>query len=101
MSIDTVVAEIEQQFPPLGRHAFLDAESVKRLVHAVQPGLRCQGIVEKAPNGVWRLRVVAGVVDGRCIRRGITLPDDATAEWVREYIGKARLERRLNKAEKS
>lgn len=93
--------EVQTLFPPLGRHAFLDAIAVRRLVEAVQPGLKCQGNVERSQNNTWRLRVTLALVNGKRFRRGITLPDDETTTWVREYIEKAKRQRRLKSAESS
>jgi hypothetical protein len=93
--------EIQKLFPPQGRHGFLDADAVRRLVETLQPGLKCQGNVERTYNGTWRLRVTANLVDGKRSRRGITLPDDGTAAWVREYIALAQLKRRQEYAEKA
>ncbi len=46
------------------------------------------------------VRVTANLVDGKRSRRGVTLPDDATAAWVREYIALAQLKRRQENAKK-
>ncbi len=43
--------EILELFPPKGRHGFLDADAVRCLVETLQPGLTCQGNVERAYNG--------------------------------------------------
>ena len=93
--------EILKLFPPRGRHAFLDTDAVKRLVAALQPGLKCQGSVERAYNNTWRLRVTVGLVNGKRSRRGVTLPDDETAAWVREYIAMGQLKLRQMRAGKS
>lgn len=98
--MNSVTENIEDLFPPLGRHAFLDAEAVKRLVREIRPGEKCQGNVEKARNGTWRLRVTVSLAKGKRVRRGITLPDDAAAEWVRDYISTAK-QKRIVEAERA
>ena len=92
---------IQKLFPPLGRHAFMDAAAVRKLVEKLQPGFKCSGNVERAHNNTWRLRVTVSLADGKRCRRGITLPDDATTAWVREYIAMAQLKRRQAYAEEA
>lgn len=97
----TTAQIIQELLPPLGRHAFLDADTVRRLVETLQPGRKCHGNVERAHSGTWRLRITVSLTDGKRSRRGITLPDNETAAWVREYIALAQLERRQEQAEKT
>lgn len=81
----TVEEDIENAFPPLGRHAYMPFAAVRELVHKIKPGRLCQGNLEKA-HGQWRLRVSYKSSTGKRCRRGITLPDDETVNWVREYL---------------
>lgn len=78
-----------EYFPPPKRHAYLDGESVRRLVHGVKAGLEHPANLEKTRDG-WRLRVKFRLADGKHVRRSITIPDGETAEWVAEYLEKSR-----------
>jgi hypothetical protein len=82
-------AELLNCLPPQGRHAWLDNQAVKRLVRKMRPGVVVPALLEKR-GSVWRLRFAFHHPDGRRLRRGVTLPDQATAEWVRDYLAKAR-----------
>lgn len=77
-------------FPPSNRHAYLDAESVKRLVRNVKAGLDHPANLEKTANS-WRLRVKFTLDNGQTIRRSVTLPDSDTALWVARYLEKSRI----------
>ncbi len=79
------------KFPPSNRHAYMDADAVKRLVRSVKAGLEHTANLERKGDG-WRLRVKFVMPDGSSVRRAITLPDAETAEWVGGYIERARLE---------
>lgn len=75
-------------FPPSGRHAYLDAKAVKKLVVKIRPDKDVYVWVEKSCRS-WRLRVSYILPNQTRVRRGITLPDDETAEWVRAYFQKS------------
>ena len=75
--------------PPEGRHAYLDVESVRRLTEKIRPGIDAPATIEKQGD-TWRLRYHFTLPDGRRHRRGVTLPDDATADWIREGMRRAR-----------
>ena len=85
--------ELARHLPPAKRHAFLDAETVRRLVTALEPGLKAPANLERYRDG-WRLRITLNRTGpaGGVVRRSVTLPDDETAAWVREYLAKARAE---------
>lgn len=80
---------LTQHLPPLGRHAYLDCATIRRLVRILQPGQKMAAHVERHGE-TWRLRMSYTDEEGKRIRRGITLPDDDTAEWVRRYIQNAK-----------
>ncbi|MDR1612917.1 MAG: hypothetical protein LBT97_09055 [Planctomycetota bacterium] len=83
------LAEMLACLPPEGRHAYLDNEAVRRLVRKIRPGVDAPATVERA-GGNWRLRYHFRLPDGRRRRRGVTLPDDAAADWIRERMRQAR-----------
>lgn len=82
--------DIEALFPPLGRHAYLDGDAVRRLVMGLGGGVAAS--IEKR-GSAWRLRVRIAKPGGKLLRRGVTLPDEATAEWARDYLAEDRRKR--------
>jgi hypothetical protein len=82
--------ELARHLPPPGRHAYLDAATVRRLVEAVEPGLKAAANLERYRGG-WRLRIMLNKPGGGATRRAVTLPDDETAAWVRDYLVRARV----------
>ena len=88
--------DLAKYFPPIGRHAYLESSAVKRLVLAVKPGYHAPATLEKYKNS-WRLRVTIQGTSGESARRGITIPDLDTAEWVAGYLKQARLDRKQHR----
>ena len=80
---------ITKHLPPQGRHAYMDGSAIRRLVKKLQLGVKVAAHIEKRGEA-WRLRISFSDDAGKRIRRGVTLPDAETAEWVREYIESAR-----------
>lgn len=72
--------------------------AVKKLVAALKPGKERQANLERY-GPYWRLRFSLRIGDGRYARRSIVIEDVLTAEWVRDYIHRARSERRAFKHE--
>lgn len=81
--------EISRCLPPPGRHAYLDARAIRRLVRKLRPGLNVSAHVERRRDA-WRLRVSFTGGNGARVRRGITLPDEETALWVKANIAEAK-----------
>jgi len=90
--------ELARHLPPERRHAYLDADAVRRLVEAVRPGLLVAANLERYKDG-WRLRITLNRSIGGVTRRSVTLPDDDTASWVREHLMQARAEWREQRAD--
>jgi len=90
-------AELARHLPPVKRHAYLDADAVRRLVEALKPGLSAAANLEKYRGG-WRLRITLNRPEGGVTRRSITLPDPDTAGWVRDRLTQARTEWREQRA---
>jgi hypothetical protein len=84
------LAEMLASLPPEGRHAYLDIEAVRRLARNIRPGVDAHATVERGYGNRWRLRYHFTMPDGSRRRRGVTLPDDAAADWIREQIRQAR-----------
>ncbi|MDR1521160.1 MAG: hypothetical protein LBU23_13610 [Planctomycetota bacterium] len=82
------LAEMLACLPPEGRHAYLDIEAVRRLVRNIRPGVDAPATIEKT-GGNWRLRYHFTLPDGSRRRRGVTLPDAAAADWIRERMRQA------------
>ncbi|MCD7896489.1 MAG: hypothetical protein LUG50_07400 [Planctomycetaceae bacterium] len=80
---------LKKHLPPVGRHAYMNGAAIRSLVKKLQPGQRIAAHVEQRGEA-WRLRMSFSDESGKRVRRGITLPDAETAEWVRLYIREAR-----------
>jgi hypothetical protein len=79
--------------PPEGRHAYLDAAAVRRLVRKIRPGVDAPAFLEKR-GATCRLRFVFHLRNGRRLRRGVTLPDSEIAAWLAGRLQKIREKRR-------
>jgi hypothetical protein len=88
--------EISGCLPPPGRHAYLDVRAIRTLVRKLLPGLNVSAHVERRRDA-WRLRVSFTGDNGARVRRGITLPDEETARWVKANIAEAKEKRRTGR----
>lgn len=78
-----------KHFPPSGRHAYLGPKEVMELVTAIDAGCASPANLEKGGRG-WRLRVTFNKPEGGVVRRSITIPDEETANWVKNFLVEAR-----------
>lgn len=87
-------------FPPAGRHGYLDPATVKRLVIEMRLDKDIYAWLERKGHS-WRLRVSYKISGKSRTRRGITLPDEKTADWVLAHLKKARGQKSSSAARKT
>lgn len=77
------------RLPPRFLHNNLKSAEIRALVEDVQAGYSAPANLEKC-GSYWRLRVTINNPTGGSVRRCLTIRDEATADWVAEYLKDAR-----------
>lgn len=75
----------------------VDTETIKEIVTGLELGKRSWASIEKYSFNKggcpYRLRFTFRNNAGKTIRKNLPIPDEATADWVKDYIVRARMER--------
>ena len=80
---------LSKRLPPRGKRRRLEPEEIRALVESVRAGLDSPANLEGS-GPIWRLRLTINRSGGGSVRRGFTIRDKATADWVADYLEKAR-----------
>jgi len=78
-----------ESLPPSGKRPRLKPDAIRELVEKVRAGYDSPANLEKTGT-VWRLRLTINKPNGGSVRRGITVRDADTAEWIKNYLATAR-----------